>query len=196
MQFAHDTRVALTGAAALVNTRPWPGSSEIDAAGEPTTDDLRTVADLRAFMDEWGWTGAPPRTAAEVEDVRALRGRLHRFWELDEDAVVEVVNELLREYRALPQLVRHDAWDYHLHATPSGAPPAARMAVEAAMAMVDLVRAGELGRLGTCAGEDCGGVVVDLSRNRSRRYCEDGCGNRAAVTAYRARRAAPTTSTT
>jgi predicted RNA-binding Zn ribbon-like protein len=33
-------------------------------------------------------------------------------------------------------------------------------------------------------------VVVDLSKNRSKRFCEAGCGNRAAVTAYRARRAA------
>ena len=32
--------------------------------------------------------------------------------------------------------------------------------------------------------------VVDLSKNRSKRFCEAGCGNRAAVTAYRARRAA------
>jgi hypothetical protein len=32
-------------------------------------------------------------------------------------------------------------------------------------------------------------VVVDLSRNRSKRFCEAGCGNRAAVAAYRARQA-------
>ena len=43
-----------------------------------------------------------------------------------------------------------------------------------------------------CAGDGCQGVVVDLSRNRSRRFCSTACGNRAAVAAYRARRAAPT----
>ena len=34
-----------------------------------------------------------------------------------------------------------------------------------------------------------GGVVLDLSRNRSRRYCSTACANRNAVAAYRARRA-------
>jgi hypothetical protein len=33
-------------------------------------------------------------------------------------------------------------------------------------------------------------VLVDLSRNRSRRFCDvNGCANRAHVAAYRARRA-------
>jgi predicted RNA-binding Zn ribbon-like protein len=30
--------------------------------------------------------------------------------------------------------------------------------------------------------------MIDLSKNRSRRFCDAGCGNRAAVTAYRARK--------
>ena len=38
-----------------------------------------------------------------------------------------------------------------------------------------------------CASPDCGNVLVDLSKNRSRRFCESGCGNRAAAAAYRAR---------
>ena len=57
---------------------------------------------------------------------------------------------MLAEHGALPQLVRHDGWAWHLHATPADAPLAARMAVEAAMAMVDVIRAGELDRLRTC----------------------------------------------
>jgi predicted RNA-binding Zn ribbon-like protein len=44
-----------------------------------------------------------------------------------------------------------------------------------------------------CADPDCGGVVVDLSRNRSKRFCSVSCGNRNAVAAYRARQAATTT---
>jgi predicted RNA-binding Zn ribbon-like protein len=101
------------------------------------------------------------------------------------------VNQLLAEAHAVPQLVRHDEWDdYHLHATPDHAPLATRMAVEAAMAITDVIRAGELSRLRVCDYPGCGNVVVDLSRNRSKRYCEAGCGNRAAVAAYRARKVA------
>ena len=57
------------------------------------------------------------------------------------------------------------------------------------MAFTDVIRAGELSRLRTCAADDCLDVVVDLSRNRSKRYCERGCGNRLNVAAYRQRRA-------
>ncbi len=56
------------------------------------------------------------------------------------------------------------------------------------MAFTDVVRAGELDRLKTCAADDCDDVVVDLSRNRSKRFCEGGCGNRENVRAYRDRR--------
>ena len=44
--------------------------------------------------------------------------------------------------------------------------------------------------IGLCAAPDCDFVVIDLSRNRSRRFCDSGCGNRANVAAYRARRRA------
>jgi predicted RNA-binding Zn ribbon-like protein len=55
------------------------------------------------------------------------------------------------------------------------------------MAMIDVIRSDEMSRLGRCADPDCGGVVLDLSRNRSKRFCSTTCGNRNAVAAYRAR---------
>jgi predicted RNA-binding Zn ribbon-like protein len=175
--FAHDTEVALAAAAALVNT-----------AGD--VDTLDTVSSLDAFVAEWGWTGARRRNRAELDEVRALRPRLRAIWHSDEDGAVLIVNRLLQEAHALPQLIKHDEWDYHLHATPSHAPLADRMAVEAAMAFVDVIRTQQLDRLRICAADDCADVVVDLSKNRSRRFCESGCGNRANVAAYRARRSA------
>ena len=72
--------------------------------------------------------------------MRELRPRLRRIWEVDEDEVVRIVNECCARLGRLPQLVRHDEWSYHLHATPPAAPLATRMAVEAAMAIVDVVR--------------------------------------------------------
>ena len=55
------------------------------------------------------------------------------------------------------------------------------------MAMIDVIRADEMSRLAICADDTCRGVVLDLSRNRSRRFCSTTCGNRNAVAAYRAR---------
>ncbi|MEV1292928.1 CGNR zinc finger domain-containing protein [Pseudonocardia sp. NPDC049635] len=108
----------------------------------------------------------------------------------DRDRTVELVNAILAETDARPRLARHDGWDWHLHVTPRDAPLADRMGAEIAMSVVDLVRADDLSRLRRCAGEDCDAVLVDLSRNRSKRFCDTGnCANRAHVAAYRARRA-------
>ena len=173
--FAHDTEIALNAAAALVNTK---------GLEEDRLTDLRALDD---FVREWGWTGSRRRDRPELDQVRELRPRLRKLWELDEDGVVHLVNEFLRDARALPQLVQHDDWDYHLHATPPDAPLADRMAVEAAMAFVDVVRQGELDRLRVCDADDCEDVLVDLSKNHSRRYCSNACGNRMNVAAFRAR---------
>ena len=178
MVFAHDTEIALAGAAALVNTQ------------QPERDELPDVAALDAFVQQWGWTGSRRSDVAELDAVRRLRPRLRRLWELDEDGVVEQVNRMLREAHALPQLVTHDDWGYHLHATPAQAPLADRMAVEAAMALVDVVRQQELDRLSTCGADHCDDVLVDLTKNRSRRYCSTSCANRVNVAAFRARRGA------
>jgi predicted RNA-binding Zn ribbon-like protein len=176
--FAHDTEVALAAAAALVNT------------GRDGAELLPDVAALDEFVQAWGWTGKRTHDEAELESVRRLRCRLERLWEMDEDDAADLVNILLRESNALPQLVKHDIWDYHLHATPRDAPLADRMAVEAAMAFTDVIRTGQLDRLRLCAAEDCQSVHVDLSKNRSRRFCSTSCSNRTNVAAYRTRQAA------
>lgn len=172
MVFAHDTEVALAAAAALVNV-DLPGPEELDA-----------------FVAEHRWTGSRTRDAAELDAVRALQPRLRRWWELELDPLVDDVNALLHEAGALPQLVAHDDWPYHLHATAPDAPLADRIAVEAAMAFVDVVRQGELDRLQVCDAPECGDAYVDLSKNRSRRYCSTACSNRVNVKAFRARRRA------
>jgi predicted RNA-binding Zn ribbon-like protein len=175
--FAHDTERALAGAAALVNT------------GRQAEEQLPDVAALDAFVEEWQWTGDRTHDQAELEAVRALRPRLARLWTVDEDEAVGIVNELLREACALPQLVKHDDFDYHIHATSPSAPLADRMAVEAAMAFTDVLRAKALDRLRICEADRCIDVIVDLSKNGSRRFCDVTCGNRMNVAAYRRRRA-------
>jgi predicted RNA-binding Zn ribbon-like protein len=174
--FAHDTEVALAAAAALVNT--GRGGAEL----------LPDLAALDRFVTGWGWTGTRARDQAELAAVRALRPRLAELWELPVDDAVALLNALLREASALPQLVKHDGWDYHLHATSADTPLADRMAVEAAMAFTDVIRSGELARLRRCAADDCDNVHVDLSKNRSRRFCGTTCANRVNVAAYRSRR--------
>ena len=181
MYFAHDTELALITATALVNT-------DVDGV-----DRLTDAAGLDAFLLTHPFTGIREHTVRELEAVRDLRPRLLRIWEApDERTAVDIVNGLFREARALPQIATHDDLGWHLHLTEPQAPLAQRIGAESAMGFADLIRSGHLDRLRRCAAEDCEAVLIDLSRNRSRRYCDVGnCGNRANVAAYRARRADP-----
>jgi predicted RNA-binding Zn ribbon-like protein len=173
--FAHDTTAALLLAADLVNT------------GE-----LKDVVALEAFL---GRHQLEPRraTAADLDAVLALRPRLRAVWQATgtEDRAA-LVNDLLRDSGARPRLVDHGGgWGWHLHVTGHDAALEHRLAAQAGFAFADLVRLGEADRLRRCEAPGCQAVFTDLSRNRSRRYCDTGnCGNKQHVAAYRNRLAA------
>jgi predicted RNA-binding Zn ribbon-like protein len=180
MLFSHDTELTLRAASALIN------SDRID--GEQLPDQ----AALDAYLDLFGWTGRRDHDDAELTAVHALRARLGRIWESADDEVRAVgqVNTLLADTHAAPWLTRHPEMpEWHLHLASVHDPLAQRMGAEMAMALADLVRVGELRRLKICAAPDCDAALMDLSRNRSRIFCDTGnCGNRQHVAAYRERR--------
>jgi predicted RNA-binding Zn ribbon-like protein len=173
--FAHDTTAALTVATDLVNT---------ERDGE---DFLPDVATLEAFLDERHVTRDGP---VDLRAVKALRPRLREIWRADtpEDLAARV-NSLLRDSDARPWVVDHGGgWGWHLHVTEPAAPLAHRIGAQSGFAFADLIRLRETERLRVCDAADCDAVLIDLSRNRSRRYCDTGnCGNRQHVAAYRAR---------
>ena len=177
MLFAHDTVASLRAAVDLINTGAEP-------------DTLTTIAELDGWYVAHGYTGRHDGDEAELAALRVLRPALREVLTTDRDRAAELVNAMLVESHALPRLLRHDGLDWHIHATPADAPLDRRVVVETAMAMVDVIRADELSRMSVCADDRCNGLVLDLSRNRSRRFCSTTCANRNAVAAYRARRAA------
>lgn len=181
MLFSHDTERTLKATAMLINT---------DRDGGEQLDDQ--VA-LDKYLDYFGWTGRRDHDDAELTAVHALRARLGRVWQsaADEERAVAQVNALLADTHASPWLTRHlEMPEWHLHLASQRDPLAQRMGAEMAMALADLIRAGELRRLKICAAPNCDAVVMDLSRNRSRIFCDTGnCGNRLHVAAYRERRA-------
>jgi len=180
MLFSHDTELTLRAAGALINSDRVEG------------EQLGDQATLDEYLNSFGWTGRRDHDAAELTAVHALRSRLGRIWGCagDEERAVEQVNALLADTHATPWLTRHPEMpEWHLHLASVRDPLAQRMGAEMAMALADLIRAGELRRLKICAAPDCDAVVLDLSRNRSRIFCDTGnCANRQHVAAYRERR--------
>jgi predicted RNA-binding Zn ribbon-like protein len=176
MAFAHDTTAALVLAADLVNT-----------------DELTDTGALEVFLDKHFVVPRPEATPADLEAVRALQPRLRAVWQATTGEVLAgLINDLLRDSGARPWLTDHGGgWGWHLHVTDHEAALEHRIAAQAAFAFADLVRLGEAERLRRCGAPDCDAVLVDLSKNRSRLYCDTGnCGNRQHVAAYRERRAA------
>ena len=180
MLFNHDTEHTLRAVAVLIN------SDRVDG------EQLGDLAALDEYLDSFGWTGRRDHDAAELAAVHRLRDRLGRIWETadDEARAVGGVNALLSDTRAAPWLTRHPEMpEWHLHLASIHDPLWQRMGAEMAMALADLIRSGELRRLKICAAPDCEAVLVDLSRNRSGKFCDTGnCGNRQHVAAYRERR--------
>jgi predicted RNA-binding Zn ribbon-like protein len=181
LHFAPDTEDGLDFAVALSNT--------VAGATKSREDELVTVAQLTALLTESGYSGRIDHVEKELGEVRKTRDRIRQIWLLDRDAAAAEVNAVLEDARALPHLMRHDGFDWHLHATDLAAPLAERIRVEFALALVDVIRTDEMGRLRSCAADDCDGVLLDLSRNGSKRFCSIRCGNRMNMIAFRQRSA-------
>jgi len=180
-RFDADQIEAMAGCAELINTGRGSDGEE-----------LREVADLQTMADKYAFAGVPG-TVADLLTAREYRARLDAIVTSceagDDDGAVARINALLSQTGASPQIVAHDGRGPHLHVSRPAAPLADRMAAHFAMGLAWLVVAGEARRIRSCESPTCRDVFVDLSRNRSRRYCDSRtCGNRLHVAAYRARK--------
>jgi hypothetical protein len=175
----HDTSCALATVVDLVNSAP-------EIAGHEALADL---ADVEALVARREISEADSLCDDDLAPMRRLRARLHAVFAAADDAeAVRLVNSLVADARTTPRLTDHDGWPLHIHYYAPGVRLAEHLAADCGMALAFVIAAGERSRLATCAAPDCDRVLVDLSRNRSKRYCDSRtCGNRLHVAAYRAR---------
>jgi predicted RNA-binding Zn ribbon-like protein len=180
--FSHDTEHSLACAVDLVNSAPRGGTDE----GLPDLNALRDFV-VRHDVSEVGRL-----TAADLQAVRDLRDAIRAVFSAPDDrAAADVVNTLVSQAGVTPRLTDHDGYDWHIHYFTPGASLADHLAIDCGMALANVVASGERERLRRCEAPDCEQVLVDLSRNRSKRYCDARtCGNRLHVAAYRERQRA------
>ena len=180
MLITHDIRCALDIVVDLVNTAP-----DADAP-----DGLANVAALDAFVTRHGVSELGELSERDLPAVRAVRSKFAAVFEAPETSVaVAHLNDLVAAAGTTPRLTDHDGFGWHVHYFAPGASVADHLAADCGMALAHFVVAGERERLRRCEAPDCRQAFVDLSRNRSRRYCSSRtCGNRLHVAAYRARR--------
>lgn len=179
MLFTPDTQDNIAFLVDLANTHPTASRSGSDELAEP--------AQLDALLTQHGYTGRIDSDDAELAAVVRLRDEVRAIWSLPLEAQVAEINRWLEEANALPHLVRHDRFDWHFHATPADAPLTDRIRAEGGLALAEIVRFGQHERMRVCAADDCSGLLVDQSRNASRRFCSVRCGNRINQQGFRER---------
>ncbi|MEV6471365.1 CGNR zinc finger domain-containing protein [Streptomyces sp. NPDC051657] len=192
MLIPHDTRIALDTVVDLVNTAPEnePPDDPSDRLAGGSEDGLADIAALYAFAERHLISGVGTLGEKDLTAVRDVRARFAEvFAAPDPRAAADLVNRLVAAAGTTPQLTDHDGYDWHVHYFAPDASIADHLAADCGMALAFIIVAGEQERLRRCEAPDCGHAFVDLSRNRSRRYCSSRtCGNRLHVAAYRARR--------
>ena len=179
MHFAPDSEDTLEFIVALGNTHP--------SASRSGDDEIATPEQLVALLRENVYSGRIDGDERELREVHETRDELRRLWSLDRDEAAHQINVMLASANAMPYLTRHDHFDWHIHATADDAPLAERISVEAALALADMIRSDETGRMRVCEADDCTGLLLDLSRNGSKRFCSIRCGNRMNQLAFRER---------
>lgn len=180
MLIPHDTRIALDIVVDLMNTMP-EGDHD---------DGLGDLPALYAFVRNYNISDVGELGEHDLSAVREVRDRFTDvFAAADARTAAEMINQLVASAGTTPQLTDHDGYDWHVHYFAPGASVAEHLAADCGMALAFMIVAGEHERLRRCEAPGCGRAFVDLSRNRSRRYCDSRtCGNRLHVAAYRARR--------
>jgi len=179
--FSHDTEQALGTLVHLVNTLPAPGSQ---------VDDMETLEDLDKFVHDREFSAVRTLTSTDLAEVRALRSVFAPVFTTSSDAeAAGLINAIIARGASTPKLTNHDGHPWHVHYSRDDASLASRLTVECGIALAQVIASGERERLRRCEAPDCDDALIDLSRNRSKRYCDARtCGNRLHVAAYRERR--------
>jgi predicted RNA-binding Zn ribbon-like protein len=177
----------LGGAAALdfVNTvDPLVGDDGVDAVASP--------AALAAWGVHAGLTEVPPAvTGADAERARAVRAVLTRIFVAvaagGRPAPADLADFAGAYAATLGRATLRPAAGRYIFAAPAGIDVILLPVLESARELLTSDRAR---RVRQCPADDCGWLFVDTSRNGTRRWCRmSGCGAKAKMRRYRARRA-------
>lgn len=179
MVFAHYTEEHAAVAAEIVNTDPSVAVTDASVVADP--DALALFLDgrgaLRAAVDD-----------ADLARFSRLRERLVAvFTAKDEEETAARLNDALEEAGGRVQVVASgNQWQVGF--VPPDEGPIDELAATATLGLAALFAQSGRARFGRCSAPDCRDVYIDVSRNRSRRYCSDSCSSRTNVAAFRARK--------
>jgi predicted RNA-binding Zn ribbon-like protein len=152
------------------------------------TDELENVDGLSRWLEQAGLAdGADRATSEELDLGRKLRAGLRRALELNHDGETGSLPTLGEALAELPVTL---TWNGVAPVLTTDAEGALGGLARVAVSAHEAVASGDWSRLKICAFDECEWAYYDHSKNRSRAYCEYGCGNKLKTRAYRARQRA------
>jgi predicted RNA-binding Zn ribbon-like protein len=162
-------------AVSLVNTLT-PGEAR-GRAYQPPAGDAVCAAVTTALRT--GQRSARQVTSAEATLLAGTAARLRAVFDAVEaeevDAAASLLNKMLAETEARPQLDRHDGEPWHLHFHSKNESLAQGWAAGCATGLAVVLGTDMYRRLGVCTAPRCDRVYVDVSRNGTRRFCSTAC---------------------
>jgi predicted RNA-binding Zn ribbon-like protein len=154
---------------------------------ETGEDALTTAAGLARYLRaEALWDGSGAVRRAQLELALHLRRGLRAALEHHHDGRARSLEELRLALGAVPVGLDY-AWDRGLLLV-AGGTGATQALARVAVAAHECATEGIWERLKICSADDCAWAYYDHSKNRSRNWCEYGCGNKVKTRAYRERR--------
>jgi predicted RNA-binding Zn ribbon-like protein len=152
---------------------------------ETGTDELLTRADLVRYLVREGLVDGMPRASADdLALALRLRAGLRSALEAHHDGGTRPGPELAAALEELP--VALDWWTDRPVLRPDAAGVRGALA-RIGIAVHEAASEGLWWRLKICSHDECEWAYYDHSKNRSRSWCEYGCGNKVKTRAYRAR---------
>jgi predicted RNA-binding Zn ribbon-like protein len=147
---------------------------------------------LSHFLGRTGWGGAIPGSANRAR-LCSLRSLLRRMVEAliegkqIRSADLKSLNAILARSPVVPTLEQSGShWRVAQVSARSGFE---RILAAVAFSFASMLANGDPSRIKICANPDCGWVIYDESRNRTRRWCDvKECGNLIKVRRFRARK--------
>jgi predicted RNA-binding Zn ribbon-like protein len=154
---------------------------------ETGEDALATTAGLAAYLRGEGlWNGDGPVRGNHLDRALRLRSGLREALEQNHDGRTDQLPQLQSTLATLPV-----ALDWSPGRGPfltAGGTGVLQALARVAVAAHECAVQGSWERLKICSSDDCAWAYYDHSRNRSRNWCEYGCGNKIKTRAYRQRR--------
>ncbi|WJY73452.1 CGNR zinc finger domain-containing protein [Corynebacterium auriscanis] len=184
-------------------TQPGTGKSngaQTDSAGSNGTQPGEDNEDV---VDSPGWLqhfvadhclfrvdeGSMKNGRTWNREIKELRAELRAIVDApDMESAVERTNSLIAVLSVRPYLSRHDDLDWHIDWAADSADAVSRIRVEAGLGLLGFLPQGGIDRFRRCARPGCERYLVDLSKNKSRKFCEGtNCAARTHAQAYRNR---------